>query len=224
METTLKNNIDFSKLSPTELNELSKELERITKTAAREREENISAYKALVDELVKQVAPNLADFGTMQNEKVEETFKAFEEALKLKKELYGYKDEQASHTFTARDGSASVIIGYNEVIGFDGTENAGVQKIREFIKTLASDDDNRQILADLLETFMKPNKKGELNPTRVAELIAKKDTVANESFHEGVDIIVKAQFKTRTTTYVKGWIKRKSGVKELKLEFSISSR
>lgn len=215
---------DITKLTAEERKALLAELAEQEKAEKRKREENVEAYKSLVDELVAKVAPDLADFGTMQNIKVEETFKAFGEALKLKKELYGFKDDQASHTFTARDGSASIIIGYNEIIGFDGTESAGVIKIRDFIKTLAADDENRLVLAGLLETFMKPNKKGELNPTRVAELVAQKDKVNNPDFHEGVDIIVNAQFKTRTTTYVKGWYKRKDGEKELKLEFMISTK
>lgn len=214
----------INNLTAEERKALLAELAEQEKADKRKREENIEAYKNLVDELVAKVAPDLADFGTLQNIKVEETFKAFGDALKLKKELYGFKDDQASHTFTARDGSASVVIGYNEIIGFDGTESAGVIKIRDFIKTLAADDENRQVLANLLETFMKPNKKGELNPTRVAELVAQKDQVNNDDFHEGVDIIVNAQFKTRTTTYVKGWFKRPDGDKELKLEFSISSK
>ena len=215
---------DIKQLTAEPRKALLAELEKEERAAKAAREENIAAYKALVDETVAKLAPELADFGTLQNIKVEETFKAFGEALKLKKELYGYKDDQASHTFTARDGSASIVVGYNEIIGFDGTESAGVQKIRDFIKTLAADDANRQVLANLLETFMKPNKKGELNPTRVAELVAQKDKVDNELFHDGVDIIVNAQFKTRTTTYVKGWYKRMDGDKELKLEFSISTR
>lgn len=195
------------------------------KAAKRKREDDIDAYKDMIDETVLSLAPDLADFGTLQNLKVDETFDAFKNALALKKELYDYKDSQSSHTFTARNGMASICIGYNEIIGFDGTENAGVMKIREFITTLGADDENREILADLLETFMKPNKKGELNPTRVVELISRKDKINKPLFSDGVDIIVKAQFKTRTSTFVKGWFKRiNTHGKEVKLEFSISTK
>lgn len=216
---------DINVMTPAERKALLARLVEDEKAEKEKKADDIEAYKKIVDELVMAVAPDLADFGTLQNIKVEETFRAFQQALALKKDLFGYKDDQASHTFTARNGLGSVVIGYNEIIGFDGTENAGVIKIREFIKTLAADDENRLVLADLLETFMKPNKKGELNPTRVAELNAKKKSVNNDLFSEGVDIIVNAQFKTRTTTYVKGWFKRETGDgKELKMEFTISTK
>ena len=217
--------IDITKLSPAQLLELSKAAEQLTAQKKREREQNIAAYKAMVDETVVALAPDLASFGTLQGLKVEKTFNAFQQALALKKELYDYKDSQASHTFTSRDGMASVTIGHNEIIGFDGTENAGVIKIREYMTTLADEDPKRKILVRFLETFMKPNKKGELNPARIVELIGLKEEANDTSFSDGVDIIVNAQFKTRTSTYVKGWFRRQDGEgKDMKLEFSISTK
>lgn len=217
--------IDLSTLSAAQLADLQKQIEEKKTATAKQREENIAAYKELVDETVTKLAPQLSEFGQLQAATVVGAFAAFNEALDLKKELYGFKDTQASHTFTTRDGNASITIGHNEIIGFDGTQSAGVSKIKEFITTLTADDENRKVLAGLLETFMKPNKKGELNPTRVAELVAQKDKVKDELFHEGVDIIVNAQFKTRTTTFVKGWYKvKEENGQESKIEFSISTK
>ncbi|MGJ1339821.1 DUF3164 family protein [Sphingobacterium multivorum] len=212
-------------MSPAQLAVLHKQLEEKKTESAKQRDENIAAYKELVDETVKGLAPQLSEFGKLQTATVVGAFAAFDKAVALKKELYGFKDTQASHTFTTRDGNASITIGHNEIIGFDGTQSAGVSKIKEFITTLTAEDENRKILAGLLETFMKPNKKGELNPTRVAELVAQKDKVKDDLFHEGVDIIVNAQFKTRTTTFVKGWYKVPvENGQEVKVEFSISTK
>ncbi|SMG35786.1 hypothetical protein [Sphingobacterium psychroaquaticum] len=216
---------EITKMTAAERKALMADLAKQEKAEKAQRADDIDAYKKLVDELVMKQAPELADFGTMQNIKVEETFKAFGQALEIKKELFGYNDTQASHTFSSRDGMGSIVIGYNEIIGFDGTENAGVIKIREYMTSLAADDPKRKILIRFLETFMKPNKKGELNPTRIVELVGLKQEADDEGFSEGVDIIVNAQFKTRTTTYVKGWFKRQDGEgKELKMEFTISTK
>lgn len=225
METTKSKSINFSNLSIDQLLELQKQIADLNRLKSKERADNIEAYKAIVDQKVKEVAPALVAFGKLQNQTVNHIFAEFTKALELKKELYAYKDTQSSHSFSARDGSASVIIGYNEIIGFDGTENVGVCKIREFITTLAANDSNRLVLVGLLETFMKPNKKGELNPMRVAELYAQKEQVNNELFSEGVDIIMKAQFKSRTTTFVKGWHKNVlADGQEQKVEFTISTK
>lgn len=215
--------VDLKNISPDQLEILRAQILADEKAKAEEKKQNRLAYKDMVEDTVNSFAPELAEFGKAQTEIVNKAFDMFKHALELKKELYGYEDKQSSHTFTTEN--ASIMIGYNEIISFDGTQSAGVSKIRGFISGLAADDENRAVLADLLETFMKPNKRGELNPTRVAELIAKKDKIKDEQFHEGVDIIVAAQFKSRTSTFVKGWVKeRGEDGQEKKTEFTISTK
>jgi len=215
--------VDLNNISADQLAILKAQILAEEKAKAEEKKQNRIAYKDMVEETVNSFAPELAAFGKSQSDMVNKAFEMFKHALDLKKDLYGFKDDQGSHTFTTEN--ASITIGYNEIIQFDGTQSAGVGLIREFISGLAADDENRGVLADLLETFMKPNKKGELNPTRVAELIAKKDKIKDEKFHEGVDIIVAAQFKSRTSTFVKGWFKeRGEDGQESRAEFTISTK
>lgn len=216
--------IDLKQLTPQQLRELTQQVEAEHANKKRQREQNILTYKDLIDELVGSLAPELADFATVQNLTVEKTFNAFDKALKLKMEIYEYSDDQYSHTFTARDGMSSITLGYNSIIGFDGTEAAGVIKIREYLTSLSDQDENKDILIDLLNTFMKPDKKGNLNPARIAELVAKKEIAKSDLFSDGVDIIVSAQFKARSSQFVRGWFKRMGdNGKELKLNFSITS-
>lgn len=216
--------MNINTLSPEEKKALKDQLLAEEKEAKAKRENDINTLKSMIDEMVNAKVPNLVDFGKRQTEIVNATFNDFDAIIKLKTELYGIKDGQASHTFTSRDGNGSIVVGYNEIIGFDGTEGSGVAKIKQVIASLSSDDENREVLADLLNTFMKPDKKGNLNPTRVAELVSKKEKVNNPLFSEGVDIIVNAQFKTRSSMYVRGWqrITGENG-KEIKLTFSITA-
>lgn len=216
--------MDIKDLTPEQKQELLNQLEAEKTTEKQKREANIKTLKDMVDTEVGVLAPQLVDFAKKQTNIIDRVFKSFEAVISLKNELYGVKEKQASHTFTSRDGNASIVVGYNEIIGFDGTQGAGIAKIKEVIASLSSGDENREILTDLLNTFMKADKNGNLNPTRVAELVSKKDKVKNPLFAEGVDIIVNAQFKTRTTQYVRGWQKvTGEGGKEIKLSFSITA-
>lgn len=217
--------IDINKLSAKDRKALMAQLTAENKAAENHRKNQIGMFKNMTDELVKEIAPSLADFGEMQTNVVNSTFKDFEALLALKNDLYGKRENQASHTFTDRSGNGSITIGYNEIIGFDGTQTAGVSMIKEVIAGLSADDENREVLADLLNTFMKPDKKGNLNPTRIAELESKKDKVNKPLFSEGVDIIVKAQFKTRSSMFVRGWTLGKNAAgADIKIQFSITAQ
>ncbi|SUJ26384.1 Protein of uncharacterised function (DUF3164) [Sphingobacterium spiritivorum] len=216
--------MNIENLTPEQKQALRQLLIEEDKATQQKRENDIMALKTMIDEMVTAKVPDLVSFGQKQTDIVNATFKDFEAIIQLKNELYGVKDGQASHTFTSRDGNGSICVGFNEIIAFDGTEGAGVKKIKEVIASLSSNDENREVLADLLNTFMKADKRGNLNPTRVAELVSKKETVRNPLFSEGVDIIVNAQFKTRSSMYVRGWqrIQGENG-KEVKLTFSITA-
>jgi hypothetical protein len=211
-------------LSPELKQQLLDELKADELQKAKRREAEIESYKGMQDGLVIEFLPELVGFSILQKDIINKVFKSFDTLVTIKKELYSTKESQDSHTFTARDGSGSITIGFNSIIAFDGTETAGVQKVKQYIETLSGDEENRDILAGFVETFMKVDKKGNLNPTRIVELVNKKSEINDPLFSDGVDTIVKAQFKTRTSTFVKGWQRTVDGEgKEVKITFSISA-
>jgi hypothetical protein len=211
-------------LTPEQKAALIEELKAEQINAQKKKEADIESYKGMQDSLVAEFLPSLLGFSKEQKAIISRTFESFNTLITLKKELYNTKESQDSHTFTARDGSGSITVGFNSIIGFDGTETAGVHKVKEFIATLSADDENREILAGLVNTFMKADRKGNLNPTRIAELCNKKSEINDPLFSDGIDTIVRAQFKTRTSMFVKGW-QRTIGDdgKEVKITFSISA-
>ena len=125
----------------------------------------------------------------------------------LKADVYGNKIEgQDSHTSTLSDGSASIKVGYNVSISFDGTESEGVKKIRDFITSLSDDSEKVQKLTKMVNTFLKPNAKtGMLNPVKIIELSKLRDEFNNEQFNDGLDIIFNAQVRNRNSMYISGW-------------------
>ncbi|MFD2874070.1 DUF3164 family protein [Mucilaginibacter ximonensis] len=216
--------MNLQTLTPEEKKTLLNELAAEQKAAKKKKVDDREALKTLMDEAVVELAPICADFGQKQEEIIQTVFNRFASVIALKKETYGFDEKQSSHTFTARDGKAQIIIGYNEIIGFDNTVDVGLQKIHEFISSLSVDDANREKLQKIISTLTKKNKKGDLNPTKVIALSELKAEMDNDLFTEGVEIVEQSQFKTRTTMYVRGYYRKQvQDGREISMSFSITA-
>lgn len=189
------------------------------------RSSDIETLKTMQDQFCASWLTKLFSFSEEQSRLVDLVFQDTAPLISLKSELYDVEENQGSHTFTARDGSGSIKVGYNMVIGFDGTSDIGVQKIQTYLSSLSQDDINRTKIEKILNVLMQRNKKGELNPTRVMDLSNLKSEIDDDLFSEGVDIVVSAQFKTRTSSYVEGWIRKvDENGKEIKVQFRITAK
>ena len=181
--------------------------QKTAKAEKEQRKQDRATYKELSAEFVNQ---NI-NFLTMHHEAtevvIENIFKEYESILALKTQIYGTRTEgQDSHTSTLEDGSASITIGWNVSIGFDGTESEGVKKIKDFITSLSDDSEKVKKLSKMVNTFLKPNAKtGMLNPSKIIELSKLRDEFNNNDFDEGLDIIFNAQIRRRNSMYVSGW-------------------
>lgn len=215
--------VTIDQLSAEDRAALLKQLEQEQKEAAEKVRKDKENYKQLQDDVLGRIVPKLLAFNDEQQAIVKHVYGECEALIEMKKELYDTKSVQDSHTFTAQDGSASVRIGYNTIIGFDGTQSAGIEKVKAYLSSLGGDDEKRQTLSGLLNTFLKEDKDGRLNPQRVKELSDWKDKIHDESFREGITIIEDAQVKVRTTTYVRGWaFLGEDGEERRKVNFNIS--
>ncbi len=216
--------VDITKLSPAEQKALIKQLEELQKKEAESKVGKVEEYKTLVDNTIVEMLPRLMDFAKQQQLMVDRSFGDLSALIELKQELWKVKGMQDSNTFTHREGKGSITVGYNTIIAFDGTEGVGVQKIKEFIASLLENDEKRKVLVNLLNTFMKPDKNGNLNPTRITEMQKQEAEINDPLFSEGIEIIVKAQHKSRTSCFVKGWqlVTDEAG-KDKKVTFSISA-
>ena len=194
---------------------------------SQEREKNTG--QSHLQAVVRGICPNDIDLiinhHGIQEELIKKVFSDYEPIKALKAEVYGVEiNDQDSHTSTLKDGSASITIGYNVSIGFDGTESAGVEKIKEFISSLADDNDKVKKLSKMVNTFLKPNvKTGMLNPSKIIELSKLRDEFNDERFNEGLDIIFNAQQRRQNSMYISGWkFVQVDGVpKKLEFRFTI---
>lgn len=211
--------IDITKLTAAQRTELFAKLEQQEKSEKLQKEENRKAYKELANEYVERNIDTLINHNDLTEDLINKLFEDYEAVKEMKTLVYGEK-QQDSHTSTLPDGSASIKIGYNVTIGFDGTESAGVEKIKNFISSLTNDDENTKKLTKMVNTFLKPNAKtGMLNPVKIIELSKLREEFNNEEFNDGLDIIFKAQTRNQNSMYVSGWKFVKIDGKPKKIEF-----
>lgn len=134
--------IDISALTPEQRADLLKQAEEINKQERAQKKADREAFKELSEEFVKNLIDKIISHQNHTETIIKEVFALYQPIQELKAQAYGTKiNEQDSHTSTLTDGSASITIGWNVSIGFDGTESAGVEKIKDFINSLADDSD-----------------------------------------------------------------------------------
>lgn len=188
--------------------------------AKREAEEKhaqeVKTYKDLVDEAVNDTVPEAEDVSRMLEQRKAGIFERFHSIIAMKEDLYKgsksmAKEGRFTDSFTNKSGTARVTLGFNTNDAYDDTYTAGVDKVKEYIQSLASDDKSRQ-LAEMVNTLlMERSKAGQLKAQNVLRL----ENMANESgdptFIEGMKIIRDAYRPERTKQFVKVEVKDASG-------------
>lgn len=189
---TLEKKIDLSQLSEQELQDaLAKKKNH--KNAQRE------AYKALVAETVPKAIFRLCHASEILSVAKKETFEFFEDILSLKNEVYGLKEKQRSHTFST--DTSEIKIGYRINDGWDDTAHAGVEKVKNFITSLAKDKETAA-LVEMVFDLLKKDANGNLKSNRVLELQKLTSKFNNEEFSDGVEIISKAFKPVRSSWFI----------------------
>lgn len=212
--------MNLEKLSPEQKDELRAQLAAEEKQKKDRIKSDRKAFKELSAEFVLRNIHTLINHQNDTEDIIKGLFSDFKQIHDLKTQVYGDRD-QDSHTTTLPDGSASITIGHNVSIKFDGTESAGVEKIMNYISTLQTEDENTIKLAKMVTIYLKPNPKTQmLNPSKIIELNKLRDEFNSTQFDDGLDIIFNAQIRTKTSMYVSGWkyMKLEDG-RSKKLEF-----
>lgn len=216
--------IDLTKLSPQELADLNA---KIKERKALERKEQ-KEKNQIIDEFTNEIVDNNIDFFIGLNSSVEKgIIKVWQEAkalIELRAERYeSKKEDQDSFTFTKKDGSASIKIGWNVKPTFTGVESEGIKKIKEYMSSLAGSTENEQLLLEFLNVALKTDVQGNYNPKKVRELNSMRDKANSELFDAGMDIIDSAIVDVRTSQFVRGYkiIEVEEGLNK-RIEFAFS--
>ena len=190
--------------------------EKAKREAEEKHAEDVKAYKDLVDEAVNATVPEAEDVSRMLEQRKAGIFERFHGIIAMKEDLYKgsksmAKEGRFTDSFTNKAATARVTLGFNTNDAYDDTYTAGVEKVKEYIQSLASDDKSRQ-LAEMVNTLlMERSKAGQLKAQNVLRL----ENMANESgdptFIEGMKIIRDAYRPERTKQFVKVEVKDASG-------------
>ncbi|MFA9212507.1 MAG: DUF3164 family protein [Candidatus Methylacidiphilales bacterium] len=203
---TTEPKVKLADLSAEEKAALMAELEAQNTNKKQERKK----YKELQSEIVTEIVTQLqANADKMKADKT----KAFNDLATLavsKGEVFDVKDTQKTHTFTTLDGNSRILMGVREVNSWDGTEESGVAKIKEYLHGLATDAKAAR-LVDMVNGMLKTDKNGSLDPRIIMELAKMADDAGSDLFTDGINIIQQAYRLTGTTVFLEASVKDKLG-------------
>lgn len=167
------------------------------------KKEDRGAYKDLVDDTINAVFPSGKILATILGATKKRIYDSFNDVIKIKNELYGVKEGQQSHTWTRSDGMVRVILGYNVTDNYDDTANAGIEKVRNYISSLAKDEATQTLVNAILRLLRTDSNTETLKASRVMQLRTMAEDSGNTDFLDGVQIIEDAYRPAISKQYVK---------------------
>lgn len=204
------NEINLSQLSAEQRREMLVQLKAQEEAEKRQREADISTYKALVSQTVEDNFPVLQAVSSELAAQKRSIRNAFATVVDLKSSLYGVKDGQRSHQFINNEGTRRITIGFNVIDNYDDTVDAGIAKVKEYISSLARDEQSKILVETVLKLLSKDSK-GTLKASRVLQLQQMAEKSGNADFIEGVRIIRDAYRPIESKSYVRAEYKSDSG-------------
>ncbi|MRI64436.1 DUF3164 family protein, partial [Ornithobacterium rhinotracheale] len=183
-------------------------------------EEDRKAYKDLVNEELPRIAGMLKTLSQNISQVKLFAFENLKTLLDLKSKAYGVRDTQQSHTFSDDKGN-TITYGFRIIDGWDDTVTAGIDKVREFITSLAKDEATGK-LVHAVNQLLKKDAKGNLKASRVLELTKLAEDFNNDNFTDAVNIIRQAYKPQRSAFFVDASYTDAQG-KKVNIPLSISS-
>ena len=128
--------IDLKALTAEQRAALKAQLEAEDKAEKDRVQNEREAYKQLVDQTVQNAVAKLQNLSSEMERLKEEVFTEFATLIKTKNELFKTKSDRQSDTFTTADGTMSITLGNRVNEGWDDTVEAGIEKVKAYLKTL----------------------------------------------------------------------------------------
>lgn len=205
---TEKINVEVSADEYAELQKMKQEKAAI---AAKQKQlEERENYKNMVSSMVDELFPMLENLAHSLGGGKKRVYDSFTTAIAMKKELYDTKDSQNTHTFTNAKGDRRICVGYSVLDNYDDTVNEGVEKVRQYIKSLSQDKKTEQLVDAILQLLAK-DKKGNIKPGKVVALSNIADKSDSELFKDGVRIIKEAYKPIFSKQFVRAEKKLENG-------------
>lgn len=219
------NTIDFNTLTPEQRAELLKnadpaELKASLAEKEKQKTEDRKAYKETVNEVIPVFVMSLKMISASLSQCKKDVFEGLRFLLDLKAEAYDIKQGQQTHTYSDDKGN-SIVYGFRVIDDWDDTVNAGIDKIKSVIDSLANDENSAK-LVNAVNRLLKKDAKGNLKASRVLELERLADDFNDEKFFDAVDIIKKAYKPVRSAFFIEAYETDAQG-KKRSIPLSITS-
>ena len=213
--------IDLKALTAEQRAALKAQLEAEDKAEKYRVQNEREAYKQLVDQTVQNAVAKLQNLSSEMERLKEEVFTEFATLIKTKNELFKTKSDRQSDTFTTADGTMSITLGNRVNEGWDDTVEAGIEKVKAYLKTLAKDENSAELVQVVMGLLAK-DRKGALKANKVLELEKLAATSRDAEFIDGINIIKAAYRPVPTCQFIQVKLKDEEG-KERKLPLSLSA-
>ena len=185
--------------------------EQSRRDEAQRAKEEREAYRSLASTTVDELFPKLEEASTALTGLKREVYDAFARVIETKKEVMGTQaNDQRSHSFLSEDGKKRIIVGYYQRDGWDETVEDGIAKVRDYISSLAGDEETRK-LVDIILDLLSRDGKGNLKADKVLQLDKYAESIQDARFSEGVAIIKEAYRPVRTKYFVRAQTKNAMG-------------
>lgn len=213
--------MDLSKLTKEEKEKLLADLKAEKQAEAQRKEQDRETYKKLKDEAVCELFEQLREMSEKMIALKGVVFNRFDTIIGMKEDLFKTKSDRQSDTFTTEDDSISIKLGNRVYEGWDDTVEVGVQRVKEYLKSLAKDEDSGN-LVDTVMRLLAKDRKGNLKANKVLELQQLATKSRNEEFIDAIQIIRDAYRPVPSCQFIEVRYKDENG-KEQSLPLSMSA-
>lgn len=213
--------MDYEKLTEKEKAELRAKLEAEDKAKKQKQQEDRETYKTLTDKFVTTNIKKLQNLSSQMMQVKQEVFRDADLLINMKDELFKTKVDRRSNTFTTQDGLMSITLGNRVNEGWDDTVNAGIAKVKDYLASLAKDDDTAALVETVMGLLAK-DRKGNLKASKVLELEKLAQKKQDEMFLDGIAIIRAAYRPEPSCQFIEVTLKDENG-NEIKLPLSLAA-
>lgn len=184
-------------------------------------EKERETYKEMKDATIRTNFELLKQVSGLMLEAKNTVFGNMGTLISMKDDLYKTKTERQSDTFSTEDGEISLKLGNRINEGWADTVDIGVQKVKDYLKTLAKDE-NSANLVETVMNLMAKDRKGNLKANKVLELEKLAVKSGDENFVDGINIIKNAYRPSPSCQFIEVKFKDDEG-KERSLPLSMSA-
>lgn len=166
-------------------------------------------YRTMVDEAIDALMPDLKDISESLTSYKKKVFGEFKAILELKGEMFRLNDkvlDNQSHTFTNTECTKRIVLGNYVTDGYLDTADDGIAKVKEYISSLAKDDDSRALVSMVMRLLAK-DAKGTLKASRIIQLRKMAEESGSAEFIDGVKIIEDAYQPQVSRLFLKAYTK-----------------